>query len=161
MGSSGAPSLQRRRQRGCAEPRGTQSKRNVIRASRVGTSVRGHDVEESQFAALISALHRCTQQKLPVCVVGAGLPQLRGRAGKAKSYAERLFDYPEVGPLARDAARQALVKPAANLNVEYVPAAVERIISETMIWSPNHGDTAFTVPLFDEFMKRIMRGTEW
>jgi hypothetical protein len=54
-------------------------------------------VNEDQLAALISALHRCSQQKLPITVVGAGLPQLRGRAGRAKSYAERLFDYPEVG----------------------------------------------------------------
>jgi hypothetical protein len=30
-----------------------------------------------------------------------------------------------------------------------------------MVWSPNHGDTAFTVPMFDEFMKRIMPGSDW
>ncbi|HET9644148.1 MAG TPA: hypothetical protein VFP68_12500 [Burkholderiaceae bacterium] len=30
------------------------------------------------------------------------------------------------------------------------------LIAKRMIWSPSHGDTAFTVPLFDEFMKRIM-----
>jgi type II secretory pathway predicted ATPase ExeA len=215
-------------------------------------------VDEEQLAALFSALHRCSQQKLPVCIVGAGLPQLRGRAGKAKSYAERLFDYPEVGPLPKDAAAQALVKPAKELQVEYTPGAVEAIISRTrgypyflqewgkhawdtasaspikeedveaasqqaiaaldasffrvrfdrltpmekrycramaelgpgphrsgdiadtlgravtslaplrnsligkgMIWSPNHGDTAFTVPMFDEFMKRMMPGDDW
>jgi hypothetical protein len=56
-------------------------------------------VEEPQMAALISSLHRCSQQQLPVTVVGAGLPQLRGRMGQAKSYAERLFDFPEIGPL--------------------------------------------------------------
>src|SRR5665213_3807708 len=80
-------------------------------------------VSEEQLAALISALHRCMQHKLPICVVGAGLPQLRGRAGNAKSYAERLFDYPEIGPLPSQAARQALVKPANNLGVEFVPEA--------------------------------------
>jgi hypothetical protein len=203
-------------------------------------------VEEPELAALISALHRCS------------LPQLRGRAGNAKSYAERLFDYPDIGPLPQEAARQALVKPAEDLNVTYAPGAVERIIQQTrgypyflqewgkrtwdvaqaspiieadvetastqavaaldesffrvrfdrmtplekrylramselgpgphrsgdiaatlgrkvtalaplrngligkgMIWSPNHGDTAFTVPLFDEFMKRIMPGNDW
>lgn len=53
-------------------------------------------VEEPQMAALISALHRCAQQRLPVTVIGAGLPQLRGRMGEAKSYAERLFDFPAV-----------------------------------------------------------------
>lgn len=35
------------------------------------------------------------------------------------------------------------------------------LILKGMIWSPNHGDTAFTVPLFDEFMKRIMPGDSW
>jgi hypothetical protein len=35
------------------------------------------------------------------------------------------------------------------------------LIAKGMIWSPTHGDTAFTVPLFDEFMKRIMPGHEW
>lgn len=215
-------------------------------------------VAEVELAALISALHRCTQQKLPVCVVGAGLPQLRGRAGNAKSYAERLFNYPEIGPLPASAARQALIKPAKDHEVEFSTEAVEKIVARTkgypyflqewgksswdvadaspitesnvesaaeqaiaaldesffrvrfdrltpmqkrylramaelgpgphrsgdiaeilnrkvtalaplrneligkgMIWSPNHGDTAFTVPLFDEFMKRIVPGTDW
>jgi hypothetical protein len=36
-----------------------------------------------------------------------------------------------------------------------------QLIAKGMIWSPNHGDTAFTVPLFDQFMKRIMPGDEW
>ena len=58
-------------------------------------------VEEEQLAALITALHRTAQRRLPVTLVGAGLPQLRGRMGNAKSYAERLFDFPEVGPLRR------------------------------------------------------------
>jgi len=215
-------------------------------------------VKEAELAALISALHRCAQQKLPVALVGAGLPQLRGRAGNAKSYAERLFDYPEVGPLSIAAAERALTKPAADLDVEFEGGAVSEIISQTggypyflqewgkhvwdvaqkspitsndvheasvqaiaaldesffrvrfdrltpaekhylramaeletgptrsgsiadalkrevtalgpirqslinkgMVWSPNHGDIAFTVPLFDEFMKRIMPGSEW
>ena len=51
------------------------------------------------LAALIVALHRAVQRQLPVSLVGAGLPQLRARMGRAKSYAERLFDFPEVGPL--------------------------------------------------------------
>jgi len=36
-----------------------------------------------------------------------------------------------------------------------------QLIDKGMVWSPNHGDTAFTVPLFDEFMIRIMRGDDW
>lgn len=215
-------------------------------------------VEESQLSALISALHRCAQSRLPVTVVGAGLPQLRGRAGNAKSYAERLFDYPEIGPLSEVEATLAIVKPAEEEGVAFEPEAVGIIVTKTrgypyflqewgnhawdvatqspitvsdvenasdeaiaaldesffrvrfdrltptekkylramaelgpgphrsgdiadsqgrksaaygpirnsliakgMIWSPNHGDTAFTVPLFDEFMKRIMPGEDW
>jgi hypothetical protein len=215
-------------------------------------------VEEEQFAALIAALHRCAQRQLPIGVVGAGLPQLRAVAGNAKSYAERMFDFPLVGPLGEDEAKEAVRKPAEEEGVAYDDAAMdellartqgypyflqewgkhswdvavsspitredviaasitaiaaldasfflvrfdrvtpaerkylramaelgagphrsgdiaavlekkvsalaplrERIIAKGMIWSPSHGDTAFTVPLFDEFMKRIMPGDEW
>jgi hypothetical protein len=215
-------------------------------------------VEEKELAALITALHRTAQRRLPVVLVGAGLPQLRGRMGRAKSYAERLFDFPEIGPLSSVAAKQAIRKPAADEGVVVEEAALEKIFSDTrgypyflqewgkhawdsadsspitegdveiasqaaiaaldesffrvrfdrltpvekkylramaelgpgphrsgdvadklrrkvtalgptrnqliskgMIWSPNHGDTAFTVPLFDEFMKRIMPGDDW
>ena len=48
------------------------------------------------------------------CMVGVGLPQLRGRMGNAKSYAERLFDFPKLGPLYRDDARSALEMPVVN-----------------------------------------------
>lgn len=62
-------------------------------------------VAESQMGALISALHRCAQLQLPLVVAGAGLPQLPARMGNAKSYAERLFEFPAIGPLeAADAA---------------------------------------------------------
>jgi hypothetical protein len=215
-------------------------------------------VEESELAALITSLHRVSQKRLPVVLVGAGLPQLRGRMGEAKSYAERLFEFPEIGPLAPADAEVALCKPAMDAGVEFEDEAVRRIIQETegypyflqewgkhvwdvapaspvqvqdvvaasraaiaaldesffrvrfdrltpaekkylramaeigagphrsgdiaaelgrkvesvaptrnaiitkgMIWSPSHGDTAFTVPLFDQFMKRIMPGQDW
>jgi hypothetical protein len=215
-------------------------------------------VPEAQMAALISALHRCSQEKLPVTVVGAGLPQLRGQLGEAKSYAERLFDFPEIGPLLKEDAKDAIVKPALHEGVEVSDAAVDAIVAKTqgypyflqewgkhtwdvapespiteqdvvnatdeaiasldesffrvrfdrltpaekrylrgmaelgpgqhrsgdialllgrpvqafgptrsslirkgMIWSPSFGDTAFTVPLFDAFMKRIMPGESW
>jgi AAA ATPase domain len=214
-------------------------------------------VEEEEVAALITALHRVAQRRLPVVLVGAGLPQLRGRMGRAKSYAERLFDFPEVGPLGREAAELAIVKPIHDERADISPEAVSRIVATTqgyayflqewgkhswdvaedspiaeadvetasataiaaldasffgvrfdrltpgekrylramaelgpgphrsgdiarvldrqvtslapmrsqliekgMIWSPSHGDTGFTVPLFDEFMRRIMPG-EW
>lgn len=215
-------------------------------------------VAEEQLAALIVSLHRAAQRKLPVMLVGAGLPQLRGNMGDAKSYAERLFDFPEVGALSHEAAVQAIGKPLNDLHVEIEQPALERLLREThcypyflqewgkqvwdvasaspirlsdvekasvealagldesffrvrfdrmtpsekrylramaelgagphrsgdiaellghkvtslgptrnqliakgMIWSPSHGDTAFTVPLFDEFMKRIMPGDDW
>jgi predicted transcriptional regulator len=215
-------------------------------------------VEEEELAALITALHRTAQERLPVIMVGAGLPQLRGRMGRAKSYAERMFDFPEIGPLSPEAARRAIAKPARDQGVDVTPEALDRIVAETrgypyfiqewgkhawdaakespitssdvvnasrtavatldesffrvrfdrltpaekrylramaqlgpgphrsgdiaaalgrevtslgptrnqliakgMIWSPHHGDTAFTVPLFDEFMRRIMPGPDW
>jgi AAA ATPase domain len=213
---------------------------------------------KDQFAALISALHRCSQSRLPITVVGAGLPQLRGLAGEAKSYAERLFDFPTIGPLTPDEARLAIEKPAHDEGVDFTPEALEEILAQTggypyflqewgkhswevaqqspitlddvrlasrqviaaldesffrvrfdrltptekkylramaelgpgshrsgdiaallgrtvnmfapvrqnlilkgMIWSPSHGDTTFTVPLFDDFMRRIMPGSDW
>lgn len=215
-------------------------------------------VEEEELAALITALHRTAQRRLPVVLVGAGLPQLRGRMGRAKSYAERMFDFPEIGPLPPEAAKLAIEKPAKDQGVEVTRDALDRIVTEThgypyflqewgkhswdaaddslisqedveiaspaaiaaldesffrvrfdrltpaekryiramaelgpgphrsgdiaatlgrevtslgpmrnqliakgMIWSPQHGDTAFTVPLFDEFMRRIMPGDTW
>jgi hypothetical protein len=215
-------------------------------------------VEEDQLAALITALHRCAQRRLPIALVGAGLPQLAGKMGKAKSYAERLFEFPTIGPLDEKAARIAIAKPAANQHVKVEEAALNLVFKEThgypyflqewgkhawdaaakspitkkdvaaastsaiaaldesffrvrfdrltpvekkylramselgpgphrsgdiagelgrdvtklgpirnqliakgMVWSPTHGDTAFTVPLFDEFMRRVMPGDEW
>ena len=215
-------------------------------------------VKEDELAALITALHRTAQRRLPVVLVGAGLPQLRGRMGRAKSYAERLFDFPEIGPLPPEATKLAIAKPANDLGVDVTPEALDHIVKDThgypyfvqewgkhswdaaaaspitwkdvenastaaiaaldesffrvrfdrltpaekrylramaelgpgphrsgdiaemlgrevtslgptrnqliskgMIWSPNHGDTAFTVPLFDEFMHRIIPGDDW
>jgi AAA ATPase domain len=215
-------------------------------------------VEEEQLAALITALHRAAQHRLPVILVGAGLPQLRGQMGRAKSYAERLFDFPEIGPLSDPDARSAIVKPLQEQGIEIDDDALQSIVEQThgypyfvqewgkhawdtatqspitlkdvtlastsaiaaldesffrvrfdrltpvekkylramaelgpgphrsgdiaekldrkvtslgptrnqliskgMVWSPNHGDTAFTVPLFDEFMRRIMPGKDW
>ncbi len=215
-------------------------------------------VEETQLAALITALHRAAQRRLPIVLLGAGLPQLRGQMGLAKSYAERLFDFPEIGPLNEVDASIAIAKPAKDEGVDinadalrsivrktqgypyflqewgkhawdtatkspitaadvkrasagavaaldesffrvrfdrltptekvYLRAMAElgpgphrsgdiadqlgrkvtslgptrnQLIAKGMIWSPNHGDTAFTVPLFDEFMRRIMPGDEW
>ncbi len=88
-------------------------------------------VEEDQFAALITALHKCAQNQLPVMLMGAGLPQLVGQAGRAKSYAERLFEYPEIGPLKETAAREALESPALRLGVKFEEGALVEILSQT------------------------------
>jgi hypothetical protein len=88
-------------------------------------------IEESQFAALIMAVHKCTQKQLPLIVAGAGLPQLIAQAGRAKSYAERLFEYPEIGALAPSAAKDAILKPALKLGVKYEDEALEEILNQT------------------------------
>ena len=88
-------------------------------------------IKEAEFAALIMALHKCTQNQLPVMLIGAGLPQLVGQAGRAKSYAERLFEYPQIGPLSKEATREALLAPAAKLGVEYEEEAIAEIYQQT------------------------------
>jgi hypothetical protein len=88
-------------------------------------------VEEEELAALIIALHRCAQQQLPVVLVGAGLPRLRGRMGKAKSCAERLFDFPEIGPLGVEEARSVIRKPLEAQGVSIDEDALDLIIRET------------------------------
>lgn len=210
-------------------------------------------LSEDDFRGIIVAMHRISQKGLPIVLFGAGLPQVAALAGEAKSYAERLFDYPEVGPLKPDAARKAVEEPVRAENAEIEAAALSHIagitkgypyfiqewgkhtwnvatnspitksdvqtaskaatealdknffrvrfdrltpreqdylramaelgpgphrsgaiaeqlestvenmgplraalIRKGMIWSPAHGDTAFTVPMFDEFMRRAM-----
>ena len=87
-------------------------------------------ISEEQFGSLIVALHRCTQKQLPVALVGAGLPQVVGQAGRAKSYAERLFEYPEVGALDRKAADRAIVVPASKKGVRFQKSALEEIFNK-------------------------------
>lgn len=215
-------------------------------------------VVEADLAALVMALHRASQRRLPITLVGAGLPQLRGQMGRAKSYAERLFDFVEIGALEEEAARQAVEVPARTEGVRYEDAAIRRVVEATegypyflqewgkhawdvavaspisrddvgkasrlataaldegffrvrlerltprqrqylramaalgpgphrsgdiasvlgtgspslaptrsaliekgMVWSPGHGDTAFTVPLFDSFMRRMVPDPDW
>ena len=86
---------------------------------------------ESEFSALIMALHKIAQKGLPLILVGAGLPQVVGLAGRSKSYAERLFDYPEIGPLSPEDARQALAEPAERAGVAFLPEAIDAIYAQT------------------------------
>jgi len=208
---------------------------------------------EVEMSALIMGIHRVTQRNLPLLLLGAGLPQLVGLAGKSKSYAERLFTYPEIGALSLEDTSLALQGPVSTQEVAFTSEAVAEIfrvtqgypyflqewgyqswnlakqspielplildttvasttrldqsffrvrfdrltprekdylsalaelgpgnqrsgdvaerlgvkvqtiaplrsslIKKGMIYSPAHGDTAFTVPLFDQFMLRTM-----
>ncbi len=211
-------------------------------------------LSEAEMSALIMALHRIAQRNLPLMLVGGGLPQLVGLAGNSKSYAERLFDYPEIGPLLYADTELALVDPIehegstitdqavrdiymatkgypyflqtwghfawnisegpeitsndvhsasdnalSNLDesffrvrfdrltpteraylfamaavgpgphrsgeiatelekkVESVSPTRSSLIKKGMVYSPSHGDTAFTVPMFDEYLNRTKR----
>ena len=111
-------------------------------------------VERSQLAALISALHRAAQRQLPVTLVGAGLPQLVANAAAAKSYAERLFNFPEIGPLPEEAARHALEAPANERGVAFHPDALSAIVRHTRCypyfiqeWGKHSWDCAAASPI--------------
>ena len=84
-----------------------------------------------ELAALVTAIHRTTQLGLPVILTGAGLPQLPALVGAAKSYAERLFEFPTVSCLPPAAAAAAIVVPAHEFGVELTSAAVDRIVTES------------------------------
>ncbi len=88
-------------------------------------------LKSDELGALISAIHRTVQLSLPVILVGAGLPQLPGLAGNAKSYAERLFDFPEIGSLDSDDAKAVLSVPAKEQHVEFDPNALEALLDFT------------------------------
>jgi hypothetical protein len=86
---------------------------------------------KEDFEALISAAHQVMQKSLPLAVVGAGLPQLPKLAGEAKSYAERLFNFPLIGRLSPEDAKTAIEQPAREQGVSYDPAATLAIIKFT------------------------------
>lgn len=86
---------------------------------------------EADLSALIGALHRIGQRSLPLIVFGAGLPQVAGLAGDAKSYAERLFEFPPIGPLSEEATRKALRGPIRDAGAEITEEALARINDQT------------------------------
>jgi hypothetical protein len=88
-------------------------------------------VDEMHYRALISALHRCNQKRLPVSAAAAGLPQIPRLTGEARSYAERLFDFPTIANLDPEAATAALVEPARAQGVAYADDAVELALEWT------------------------------
>ena len=88
-------------------------------------------VREEEMAALLRALHRAAQRRLPIMMIGAGLPQLRGQLGQAKTYAERQFEISDLGALPPEDARDAIAKPAAAEGVEFQSEALAAIVSQT------------------------------
>jgi hypothetical protein len=88
-------------------------------------------LESADLAALIASVHQLAQRALPVVILGAGLPQLAGLAGDAKSYAERLFDFPPVGPLDPVASEAAVREPIRQAGADISPEALKRIVEQT------------------------------
>ena len=84
-----------------------------------------------EMGALIMAMHKVQQRALPVLLLGAGLPILPGLAGNSKSYAERLFSFPEVGALSKEDANRALVDPADSEGITFEEAALDEIFRLT------------------------------
>jgi hypothetical protein len=78
-----------------------------------------------QLEAVVAAIHKTVQRELPITMVGAGLPQIAELAGEAKSYAERLFKFPDIGVLSEEDAHAALSRPAAEENVYFDDAALQ------------------------------------
>ncbi|MBM2813204.1 MAG: ATPase [Chloroflexi bacterium] len=86
---------------------------------------------QKELGALIMAMHRVQQRQLPLVLLGAGLPILPGLAGESKSYAERLFNFPEVGALSRPDAAKALRDPAHAAGAEFEPQALDDVFDLT------------------------------
>lgn len=111
-------------------------------------------LSEQDLRGLIVAMHRIAQRGWPVILFGAGLPQVAALAGEAKSYAERLFDYPEVGPLTPAAARSALLDPIIEEGELINEEALMRILAITegypyflQEWGKHSWNTAVQSPI--------------
>lgn len=88
-------------------------------------------LDRKELSALIMALHRMQQRQLPFVLIGAGLPVLPALAGESKSYAERLFHFPQVGPLSEEEAAKAVQDPVKAVGVAFDPAALQEIFRVT------------------------------
>lgn len=84
-------------------------------------------ISADEFGALVMAMHRMQQRALPLAMIGAGLPILPGLAGEAKSYAERLFTYPVVGALSREASILAIRRPFADAGLRITDDAADTV----------------------------------
>ena len=111
-------------------------------------------LQKDDLSALIMAMHKIAQRQLPLLLFGGGLPQLAKLAGDAKSYAERLFDYPPIGPLDEAGARLALSAPAEREGVKYAKDALDYVIEQTgrypfflQVWGSHCWDAAEESPI--------------
>jgi len=84
-----------------------------------------------ELSALIMAMHKMQQRQLPMVLLGAGLPILPRLAGESKSYAERLFSFPDIGALSEPDANKALQDPTKAVGVEFEAAALKEIFRLT------------------------------
>jgi AAA ATPase domain len=82
---------------------------------------------QTELSALIMAMHKIQQRQLPVVLIGAGLPILPGLAGDSKSYAERLFSFPDIGALSANDAKKALQDPVRAAGIIFEADALEEI----------------------------------
>lgn len=90
-----------------------------------------HNLDAPSLAAICIAFQAISRNALPVAMVGAGLPDLQARLMSAKPYADRLFQYHELGRLSAAAARTALIAPAATRGVSYDESAARRVVQES------------------------------
>ena len=116
---------------------------------------------KEQLASLIGALHNTSQDGLPVTMIAAGLPQLLGQTGNARSYAERLFEFASVDRLGDEDARAALTVPAGREGVTFNPDAISDILHETgghpyflQEWGKHSWDIADASPISLEDTQR-------
>ena len=87
--------------------------------------------EPKELSALIMAMHKMQQRQLPMVLLGAGLPILPKLAGESKSYAERLFNFPDIGALSESDAIKALRDPTRAVGVDFDTNALEEIFRLT------------------------------
>jgi hypothetical protein len=90
-----------------------------------------HYVTLSTLEALVMGVHRAAQLRLPITIAAAGLPSLATLTGEAKSYAERMFSFPVIDSLDDRQAREALVVPAQDEEVQWEQAALDRVLEVT------------------------------
>ena len=86
---------------------------------------------QQELSALIVAMHKVQQHSLPLILFGAGLPILPGLAGEAKSYAERLFNFPDIGALSETETALALQGPSRIEGVTFTSNALKEIFRLT------------------------------